>query len=155
MSEPSEPFDEFAQSEPKTSDVPRGSFSRSVRAGFRALSAIGRWVAIVSLGYIMVSHVLPFLTGLQPMVVKSAVPLIAIGFSYTCLVVTLPRTPGQRLIGFSVGLAFMLWGLEQYLQDQKLVALIDDAVVFFFVVDLAIVIRHNLRSSAEETPPTA
>jgi hypothetical protein len=155
MSEPSEPFDEFDR--PKTKVVPagRGSFFRWICTGFRALSLVGRWVAIVTLGYIVVRHALPFLIGAQPlMALKSAVPLIAIGFSYTCLVVTLPRTLGQRMVGFSVGLAFMLWGVEQYLQDQKLVALIDDAVVFFFVVDLAIVIRHNLKRGAGEKPST-
>lgn len=114
---------------------------------------VGRWVAIVSLGYMAIRHALPLIAGSQPLVaLKSAVPLIAIGFSYTCLVATLPRTPGQRIVGFSVGLAFMLWGLEQYLQDQKIVALVDDVVVFFFVVDLAIVVRHNLKRDADEKP---
>ena len=153
MSEPSEPFDEFGPSETNVSDVRSGGLFRWAYTSFRALSAVTRWVAILSLGYLMVCHALPLLIGSQPLTpLKSAVPLIAIGFSYTCLIVTVRRTPGQRFVGFSVGLAFMLWGLEQYLQNQAIVALIDDVVVFFFVVDLAIVIRHNLQSVGGKRP---
>jgi hypothetical protein len=45
-------------------------------------------------------------------------------------------------------LAFVLWGLEQFLTDQAWISFIDDVVVFLFVVDLSIVIRHNLKSCA-------
>jgi hypothetical protein len=155
MSEPSEPFDEFGPSEPAISDSQQGYCSRLLRTGLRTLSGVARWVAILSLGYIMIRHALPLIVGSQPLTaLKSAIPLMAIGFSYICLVVILPRTPGQRVIGISVGLAFILWGLEQYLPDQRIVALIDDVVVFLFVLDLAIVVRHNLKSSPGEKPPT-
>jgi hypothetical protein len=57
---------------------------------------------------------------------------------------------GQRLVGIFIGLAFVLWGLEQFLSDQVVISFIDDVVVFLFVVDLSIVIRHNLRNCAGE-----
>jgi DNA replication protein DnaC len=40
--------------------------------------------------------------------------------------------------------------MEQFLSDQAVISFIDDVVVFLFVVDLSIVIRHNLRSCAGE-----
>jgi DNA replication protein DnaC len=85
-----------------------------------------------------------------PVTVKSAIPLITIGVSYVSLVLTLPRTPGQLLVGILVGLAFILWGYEQFLKDRALVAFIDDCVVFLFVTDLSIVIRQNFRECAAE-----
>jgi hypothetical protein len=91
------------------------------------------------------------MTGSQaPIPFKSAVPLIAIGISYLVLILTLRRTLGQRLVGISVGLAFVLWGLEQFLTDRAWISFIDDVVVFLFVVDLSIVIRHNLKSCVGE-----
>ena len=100
----------------------------------------------------MVRHALPVILGSQaPFALKSAVPLIAIGISYFILILTLRRTIGQRLVGLSIGLAFVLWGLEQFLSDQAVVSFIDDVVVFLFVADLSIVIRHNLASCAGES----
>jgi len=49
-----------------------------------------------------------------------------------------------------MGLAFVLWGLEQFLNDQAVISFMDDIVVFLFVVDLSIVIRQNFRSCAGE-----
>ena len=76
---------------------------------------------------------------------KSAFPLMAIGFSYICLIATLRRTFLQRLLGFAVGLAFTLWGVEQFLRNQALISMIDDFVVLLFVFDLSLVVRSNLR----------
>jgi len=149
MDEPSQPFDEFSHSEPGARKAQSGGLASGARAGLRALSLTSRWIAIVTVGYIMLRHALALVTGSQPAIpLKSAVPLIAIGFSYLCTIVALPRTPGQRIIGFSVGMAFILWGVEQYLHDAALIGFIDDIVVLFFVIDLSIVIRRNLH---EET----
>jgi hypothetical protein len=108
-------------------------------------------VAILTAGFLIARHALPLMTGSQTSIAfKSAVPLIAIGISYFVLILSLRRTPGQRLVGILVGLAFVLWGLEQFLKDQAWISFIDDVVVFLFVVDLSIVIRHNLRSCLGE-----
>ena len=117
-----------------------------VQAGLRGLSFGMLWVAILSAGFLIARHAVPLVMGSQsPISFKSAVPLIAIGVSYFVLILSLRRTFGQRLVGIFVGLAFVLWGLEQFLSDQAWIPFIDDVVVFLFVVDLSIVIRHNLR----------
>jgi uncharacterized membrane protein YkvA (DUF1232 family) len=92
-----------------------------------------------------------------PWTLKSAIPLIAVGFSYLCFIATAPRTALQRLLGFLVALAFILWGAEQFLPDQILAAGIDDLVVFLFVLDLSLVIRENLTVAvaARSQPTTA
>ena len=109
------------------------------------------WVAILTAGFLIARHALPLMTGSQVAIpFKSAVPLIAIGISYLFLILSLRRTLGQRLVGISVGLAFVLWGLEQFLTDQAWISFIDDVVVFLFVVDLSIVIRDNLKSCVGE-----
>ena len=95
-----------------------------VQAGLRGLSFGALWAAILAACFLMAQHALPLITGSQaPFSLKSAVPLIAIGISYFILIVTLRRTLGQRLVGLSVGLAFVLWGLEQFLSDQAVVPL--------------------------------
>ena len=122
-----------------------------MQTGLRGLSFGALWVAILTASYLIVRHVLPLIVGSQPPItLKSAVPLIAIGISYSILIITLRRTVGQRLVGIFMGLAFVLWGLEQFVRDRAVISFIDDIVVFLFVVDLSIVIRQNLRSCAGE-----
>jgi DNA replication protein DnaC len=152
MSDFSTPFDEF---EHPCGILPRvfrrGVLARWMQAGARGLSFATLWVAILTASYLIVRHALPFIMGSQPPIsLKSAIPLIAIGVSYFCLIITLRRTPGQRLVGILMGLAFVLWGSEQFFTDQEVISFIDDIVVFLFVVDLSIVIRQNFISCAGE-----
>jgi len=77
--------------------------------------------------------------------VKSALPLIGIGVSYALLQFTLPRTRTEFLLSLAVSLAFILWGLEQFIPTPRIASQIDDIVVFLFVVDLAIVIWGRLK----------
>ena len=122
-----------------------------MQAGLRGLCSLSLWVAILTASIIMVRHALQVITG-SPLLISltSGVPLIAIGISYFVLILTLRRAPGQRLVGILIGLAFVLWGLEQFLSDKSLISYIDDVVVFLFVTDLSIVIRQNLKSGAGE-----
>jgi hypothetical protein len=78
--------------------------------------------------------------------VKSALPLIGIGVSYAFLQFTLPRTKREFLLSMAVSLAFILWGVEQFIPVARIASLVDDVVVFLFVLDLGIVIRGRLRS---------
>jgi hypothetical protein len=145
----SKPFDEFEKSGRNGPAFRAGSPGHWVHIGLRGLSGAALWVAILTVSFIMARHALPMIGGPQPPIsCKSGVPLMAIGISYFILVLTLRRTLGQRLVGILVGLAFVLWGLEQFLSDLAVISFIDDVVVFLFVVDLSIVIRHNLRSCA-------
>lgn len=122
-----------------------------VQTGLRGLSFVALWVAILTAAFLVARHALALIVGSQPPItLKSAIPLIAIGISYSVLIITLRRTLGQRLVGIFMGLAFVLWGLEQFLSDQAVITFMDDIVVFLFVVDLSIVIRQNLRNCAVE-----
>jgi DNA replication protein DnaC len=147
----STPFDEFKPPSRRERLARRGILADGAQTVLRGVSFGALWVAILAAGFLMVRHTVPLIMGSQPLVaLKSAVPLIAIGISYFTLIVTLRRTFGQRLVGVFTGLAFVLWGGEQFLTDRALIAFVDDVVVFLFVVDLSIVIRHHLRSSIGE-----
>jgi DNA replication protein DnaC len=147
----STPFDEFEHPDRSAPAARPGRVALCVQGGLRGLSFGALWVAILTAGFLIGRHVLPLITGSQPPIsFKSATPLIAIGISYFVLILSLRRTLGQRLVGIFVGLAFVLWGVEQFLSDRAWISFIDDVVVFLFVVDLSIVIRHNLRSCVGE-----
>jgi hypothetical protein len=149
MSEGSIPFDEFehpGESGPKPRRGPAGRWMRTI---LRAISFVALWVALATATGVLLAHVAPLIHGLRwAIAVKSGIPLIAIGVSYISLIFTLARPPAQVLVGFLMGLAFVLWGTEQFLTNRPLIAFIDDCVVFLFVVDLSIVIRHNFREHA-------
>jgi DNA replication protein DnaC len=147
----STPFDEFEDPSRSANAFRPGPVVLWVQAGLRLLSFATLWLAILSASFLILRHTLPLLLGWQPSIpFKSAIPLIAIGISYFVLIISLRRTLGQRLVGIFIGLAFVLWGLEQFLSDKAVVSFIDDVVVFLFVVDLSIVIRHNLKSCIGE-----
>ncbi len=85
---------------------------------------------------------------------KSAVPLILVGASFACLQFAVPRTRVQMVLGLLAALAFILWGAEQYLSNQTLVAFIDDIVVFLFVLDLSIVIYGQIQGERRDGAQT-
>jgi DNA replication protein DnaC len=151
MNEISIPFDEFEHPSESVLRVPHGPLARWTQTGLRIISFAALWVAILSATLVLLGHVMPLIIGSKwPIFLKSGVPLIAIGISYLTLVLTLPRKPGQFLVGILMGFAFVFWGSEQFLTDRMLISSIDDCVVFLFVVDLSIVIRHNFRECAGE-----
>ena len=79
-----------------------------------------------------------------PWRIKSALPLIGIGVSYALLQFTVPRTRTEFCLSLAVSLAFILWGAEQFMHTAWIISLVDDVVVFLFVLDLGIVIRGHL-----------
>lgn len=151
MFEVSTPFDEFEHPRGRRPAGRRRILALWVQTGLRLVSYGALWVAILTAIFIMARHALPLIMGTQlPISLKSGVPLIAIGLSYCVLVSTLRRTLGQCFVGILMGLAFVLWGMEQFLSDRAVISFIDDIVVFLFVADLSIVIRQNLKSGAGE-----
>jgi hypothetical protein len=153
MDESSTPFDEFGHSERTVQEAPRGLLSSWTRAALQSISLVGLISAFSTAILIVAFHAFRVLGGTQPAfvpILKSAIPLIAIGISYLTLVFTIPRTAAQRVLGVLVGLAFVLWGTEQFMNDQRWISFIDDIVVFLFVLDLSIVIRENLARSSGE-----
>src|SRR5580700_7880930 len=111
MDQVSIPFDEFEHADAAVPDAPRGIAARWTLAGLRIISIASLWTAIITACFIVLSRTIPLIIGGPlPFSVKSAIPLIAIGVSYISLVLTLPRTPAQLLVGVLMGLAFALWG---------------------------------------------
>src|SRR6202022_1200076 len=134
----STPFDEFEHPSRSGPGVRRGFLALWVQTGLRGLSFGALWVAILTAGFLILRHALPLIMGSPPPIfLKSAVPLIAIGISYSILIITLRRTLGQRLVGIFMGLAFVLWGLEPFLSDEAVRSFMDDIVVFLFFFDLS------------------
>ncbi|HWB59617.1 MAG TPA: hypothetical protein VG733_08995 [Chthoniobacteraceae bacterium] len=130
------PFDDCAGQE--------GAEKRCIRAQLlakmlRGISAISFTLAIASACAVLVLDCARHF-GFLSWRLKSAFPLIFVGISYSSLLFTLPRTRREFLLGMAVAVAFILWGAEQFVPDPGLAALMDDGVVFLFVMDLGIVI---------------
>jgi hypothetical protein len=153
MDDSSAPFDEFGRPEQSAQAAARGPLAHWMRAALKGISFGALWIALLTAIYIVAFHAFRMCGGPQTdflRTLKSAIPLIAIGISYISLIFTVQRTKAQRFLGFLVGLAFILWGAEQFMSDQGWISFIDDIVVFLFVLDLSIVVRENLKRSSAE-----
>lgn len=144
---PATPFDDFGGRNPNDqSGNNRKVRSRRVITALRVASAVSFGLAISSACAVLVLDCMHFFgLALIPWRLKSAFPLIFIGISYGCLQFTLPRSWKEFLLSMAVAAAFILWGAEQFVADKALASLIDDIVVFLFVLDLSIVIRGYLK----------
>jgi hypothetical protein len=144
--DPATPFDDFAG--PNRNDQP-GKHKvrfRRMHGALRVVSTIAFVLAISSACVVLVLDCLHFFgLDLLPWRPKSAFPLIFVGISYGCLQFTLPRSWKEFALSLAVGAAFILWGVEQFVPYPALASLMDDVVVFLFVLDLSIVIRGNLK----------
>jgi len=115
----------------------------------RAISGIAFGLAISSAVLIVFLHLIKmFCAGFSPWPLKSAIPLMLIGIAFASLQFALQRTLEQIVMGLLVSLAFILWGIEQFLTNQETISFIDDIVVFLFVLDLAIAIYEHLKPGA-------
>jgi hypothetical protein len=142
-----EAFDEFEHSE-QCAQTRDNLISKWARDVLKGVSMVALWIAFLTAISIVGLHAFRMIGGNTPaflLTLKSAVPLIGIGLSYICLILAVPRTIPQRLLGFLVGVAFILWGAEQFMSNQGLASFIDDIVVFLFVLDLSLVVRKNLK----------
>jgi hypothetical protein len=104
--------------------------------------------AVFALGLRFVHYFRP---DLIPWRLKSAYPLMLAGAGFACMQFAIPRTRTQITLGLIVSAAFILWGVEQFLSNQAVASIIDDLVVFLFVLDLSIVIRGHLKSQPGTT----
>jgi len=73
--------------------------------------------------------------------------LILIGTSYTSLQLGSKRRWSEKLKAILLGLAFTLWGSEQFLPASRVVTLMDSAVITIFVVDLGLIILDYLKQT--------
>jgi hypothetical protein len=115
----------------------------------RATSAVSLALALLAAICILILRLIRFLQpNLLSWTLKSAIPLILIGIAFASLQFVLPRTRRQILLGLMVALAFILWGVEQFLLNQAMASFVDDVVVFLFVLDLSLVIYEHLKPGA-------
>ena len=143
---PATPFDDYSGRNPNCQPGIRKLHGRRTQGVLRAVSAISFVLAISSACLVLVLDGLHFFgLALLPWRLKSAFPLIFVGISYGCLQFTLPRSWKEFVLSLSVGVAFILWGSEQFVPNPEYVSLIDDVVVFLFVLDLSIVVRGCLK----------
>lgn len=81
-----------------------------------------------------------------------AMALILIGTSYIGLQLSAKRRRSEKLKGIFLGLAFTLWGSEQFLPASRMVTLMDSVVITIFVVDLGLIILDYLKRNDRQTP---
>lgn len=67
-------------------------------------------------------------------------PFIFIGISFICYQLSLHRPWRQRIKGLLLGLAFALWGSEQFLHASMGLTLLDNVVIAIFIVDLGLIV---------------
>ncbi len=117
------------------------------------VAGLAMFTAVLLIALRLVDLVQP---ALVPWTFKSAYPLILVGLAFAGLQFAVPRNRTQKALGLIVSAAFILWGSEQFLSNPRLISSIDDLVVFFFVLDLSIVIFGNLKprkhAAGEELP---
>lgn len=77
--------------------------------------------------------------------------LMLVGLSFICLQANPSSGWMETVKGVLLGLAFVLWGSEQFLPRGSLVTAVDSAVITIFVVDLGLVILGRLRSDRGPT----
>jgi hypothetical protein len=77
-----------------------------------------------------------------------AFALMLVGASFICLQLNASTGRTEMLKGVFLGLAFVLWGGEQFLPPGSFVTVVDSTVITIFVADLGWVIQGRLRRKA-------
>ena len=151
----STPFDDFPKGQPNRGK--RTLHLAALAKVLRMMSASALVFAFLSAAGILILDVLHWVRPELSWRVKSALPLIGIGISYSLVQFTLPRTRTEFCLSLAVSLAFVLWGVEQFIPAPQIASVVDDLVVFLFVLDLSIVIRGQLKrhQGIGGTPPHA
>jgi hypothetical protein len=130
--------------------MPATKLPNVMKQSLRRLSAILFLLALAALLWLLVPDLwISFRPSLRHQH-AGALALIFVGASFICLQFSIDRGWKERLKGFLLGLAFALWGGEQFLPLGSVVTAIDTLVIAIFVVDLGLVIAGHL-----ETPPNA
>lgn len=76
-----------------------------------------------------------------------AVALILVGAAYALVNAFPPGSLGLRIRAASLGLAFVLWGAEQFMPPGRPTVVADCVLVVIFVVDLSLSILPRLRAN--------
>ena len=75
---------------------------------------------------------------------RGSIPFILLGFAFMAYQLSLNIPWPQRIKGLMLGVAFALWGSEQFLPPGPGLTLMDNVVVMIFVVDLGLIIVGQL-----------
>jgi len=88
--------------------------------------------------------------------VASATPLVAIAAAFLAAQIVLRPAPGELVKRVLLSIAFLLWGANALFSQYPWAALLNDAAVALFVLDLALITRDHLhRRAAFAGPPVA
>jgi len=74
-----------------------------------------------------------------------AVALMLVGASYAVAHLGGTMPAGERIRAISLGGAFVLWGVTQFIALGRMSVAIDCVLVVVFVVDLSLAVRKRLR----------
>jgi|HubBroStandDraft_6_1064221.scaffolds.fasta_scaffold565509_1 hypothetical protein len=119
---------------------------------FRGLSLLLFLLAVGAIIVLLISDVSHALRITSFHQQAGAMALILIGTSYISLQLSAKRRSTEKLKAISLGLAFTLWGSEQFLPASRVVTLMDSAVITIFVVDLGLIILDYLKQNDHEAP---
>jgi hypothetical protein len=78
-----------------------------------------------------------------------AFALIFVGSSFICLQANLGACWMEVVKGLLLGLAFVLWGAEQFMPPGRGATVVDGLVIGIFVLDLGLVIWGRLETQAK------
>jgi hypothetical protein len=119
-----------------------------VRRLFHALSSVFFGLALLALAWLLVPDLWVSFRPSPRHQQAGALALAFLGISFVCLQLGAGTPWKERIKGMLLGLAFVLWGGEQFMPPGAAVTAIDSAVITIFVVDLGLVIAGRL-----EAPP--
>jgi hypothetical protein len=105
------------------------------------------FLAILSCGLLLLADIAPQALASVGHVALSAAPLILIGAAYIALQCLL--RPGFKELSkrLLLGLAFILWGIDQLLPPSRASMVLGDAVITLFVVDLGLITLAHLKQT--------
>jgi hypothetical protein len=75
-----------------------------------------------------------------------ALALIFVGSSFICIQLSDGKRLKEVLQGLLLGLAFVLWGSEQFIPPGVAATAMDSVVIVIFVADLGLVIASHLKA---------
>ena len=79
-----------------------------------------------------------------------ALSFILIGTSYISLLLSFRLPWRQKVKGLLLGIGFLFWGCEQFLQPGPLATAMDSLVVMIFVADLSLIIVGHLQRNEND-----
>ena len=120
--------------------------------GLRLLTRALASLAILACGSLLVASLAPDALAGFGHAPLSAAPLLLIGAAYMVLQGIL-RPPWKELVKrLLLGLAFVLWGVDQLLPSGPFATVVGDVVIILFVVDLGLITLAHLRVDDRDTP---